>query len=299
MSYIATETCTTIYPAVIARAVASIDESPVFRDMPDGFFRIVVRIVKKINLKNLKAPIFASRSTLSDESDKSIETVHRAIRWLEDRSLFEREQKSRRGLRGSSSPLVPTDTLLAALLLTGAPIKEQNSEPKDLKQPISIKKEQSRFTRIDGFAIPTELAWLCEEKKLAASAVCGLMKQAKVFKKRLADVVHVAEKYIENMEGSGIFGYLSIMIRADKDYGHIWKNEQKIEENEAVKTRVVHKRMELAGRTFASQNGQQIVVVDKSGSGHLTIIRNGQEAIGLMDAAFLNAIDEGKLVAAC
>ncbi len=53
-------------------------------------------------------------------SGKSVETVHRVVRWLEERGLVEREQRARPELRGSSSPLVPTKQLLDALLLSEA-----------------------------------------------------------------------------------------------------------------------------------------------------------------------------------
>ena len=109
---------TVVYPSLISRACAALDESPVFKDVPDGYLRVILRIVKKINLKRLNSPILASRATLAEESGKSVETVHRVVRWLEERGLVEREQRARQALRGSSSPLVPTQQLLDALLLS-------------------------------------------------------------------------------------------------------------------------------------------------------------------------------------
>jgi hypothetical protein len=109
----------TSYPSAIARACAAIDETPAFRDLPDGYIRVVVRIVKKIRLCCLNSPIFASRGALAQESGKSLETVGRVVKWLEDRGLIHRAQKARAGLRGSTSPITPTTALLQALTLLG------------------------------------------------------------------------------------------------------------------------------------------------------------------------------------
>ena len=112
-----TDACTapspTIYPVAIQRACAALDESPVFRDLPDGYFRVVLRIIKKINLAQLAAPIVASRTTLARESGRSVEAVGRAIAWLEERKLITRAQKAQPGLRGSCAPITPTRRLLA------------------------------------------------------------------------------------------------------------------------------------------------------------------------------------------
>ena len=120
-----TEICT--YPSAIARACAALDESPVFRDLPDGYFRVVVRLIKKINLSRLFSPIVASRGTIAKESGKSIETVGRAVKWLEDHELVTREQRARAGLRGSSAPLVPTQKLIDALTLSQPPSQQQKA----------------------------------------------------------------------------------------------------------------------------------------------------------------------------
>ena len=123
-----TDICT--YPSAIARAIAALDESPVFRDLPDGYFRVVVRLIKKINLNRLFSPIVASRGTIAKESGKSVETVGRAVKWLEDKKLVTRNQKARAGLRGSSAPLIPTTKLIDALTL-----RQQNRPMEDSPAP--------------------------------------------------------------------------------------------------------------------------------------------------------------------
>ena len=123
-----------VYPGAIARACSVLDESPLFESMPDGYIRVVIRIIKKISLSRLSSPITASRETLAKESKKSLETVHRAVRWLETHEFIQRDQKARAGLRGSSSPIRPTQKLLDALLLT--------AEHMALQHPDRVRKSQ-------------------------------------------------------------------------------------------------------------------------------------------------------------
>lgn len=123
-----------VYPGAIARACSALDESPLFESMPDGYIRVVIRIIKKISLCRLSSPITASRETLAKESKKSLETVHRAVRWLETHEFIQRDQKARAGLRGSSSPIRPTQKLLDALLLT--------AEHMALQHPEKVRKSQ-------------------------------------------------------------------------------------------------------------------------------------------------------------
>lgn len=117
-----------VYPGAIARACSALDESPLFESMPDGYIRVVIRIIKKISLSRLSSPITASRETLARESKKSLETVHRAVRWLEAHEFIQRNQKARAGLRGSSSPIKPTQKLLDALLLTAEHMSLQHPD---------------------------------------------------------------------------------------------------------------------------------------------------------------------------
>ena len=139
-----TDACTapspTIYPVAIQRACAALDESPVFRDLPDGYFRVVLRLFMKINLAQLAAPFVASRTTLARESGRSVETVGRAIAWLEERKLITRAQKAQPGLRGSCAPITPTKRLLAALEFRGgtgvrSDMKPPNTGDTTPKQP--------------------------------------------------------------------------------------------------------------------------------------------------------------------
>ena len=108
------------YPYAIFRACSELPYQPAFSDMPDGYIRVVFRIIQKINLSKPTSEIFASRGTLAEESGKSLDSVHRVISWLEKKGFIQRERVARFGLRGSKSPLVPTLTFLQSLGLLGA-----------------------------------------------------------------------------------------------------------------------------------------------------------------------------------
>lgn len=121
----------TLYPSLINRACAILDELPEFQELPEGYLRVMLRIVKKINLAAPMSPIFAKRSTLAAESGRSIETVHRTLKWLETEGRIERKQKAYPGLRGSSSPIVPTMKFLRELLLDPENIARSYQECED------------------------------------------------------------------------------------------------------------------------------------------------------------------------
>lgn len=103
------------YPLSILIGCAALDEVDAFHNLPDGFWRVVTRLVKKISVATPFQAIFARRDTLAKESGKSVETVGRALRWLEEEGFITRQQKARRCLRGSESHLHPTPKLIGAL----------------------------------------------------------------------------------------------------------------------------------------------------------------------------------------
>lgn len=286
----------TIYPSGISRAVSAIDEIPVFKDLPDGFLRVIVRIIKKINLRAPKSPIVASRSTLAEESGKSVESVHRAVRWLEERGLIERDQKSRAGFRGSSSPLAPTHKLLEALLLT----PEAEAHIKKAKHvapasPAATSNTTTRdFVRIGGFTLPCDLAWIVQEGGLSASAVLLLMRIAKQSKQKLSDVVAATKQYLEPLKGRGLFSYLRKLLLKGQDF--TWKAAEQKDQHVAqqVQEHLTHKAQDMVGQKFQSRDGALQVEVDSAGM--LRETRNGMSVIRYFNEKFLEAIASRRLV---
>ena len=298
---------TVVYPSLISRACAALDESPAFKDVPDGYLRVILRIVKKINLKRLDSPILASRAKLAEESGKSIETVHRVIRWLEERGLVEREQRARPELRGSSSPLVPTKRLLDALLLseeTRAAVNESHpakgaktagGEMATAANNSSVRSAGpgGEFERVGKVRLPRDLAWLVKDKGMNCSGVLHLMKLAGQAKQRLSTVVAATRKYLKGLEGRELYAYLRALLGKGKDFGYRASEESRtsaeVEEREYLK----QKAHALAGRSFQNRDQSLIVTVDESGM--LIEVRNGQRAARHFCKAFVEAIEAGRL----
>ena len=281
----------TIYPAGISRAIASIDELPAFKDMPDGFFRVIVRIVKKINLRTPQKPIVASRSTLAQESGKSVETVHRAIKWLEEQGLIERAQKARMGLRGSSSPLQPTCKFLEALLLTS----EAEVQLKQAKHVAPATPNKTRdFTRVNGLSLPTDLVWIAQQGGISASAVLMLMRMAKESKQRLSDVVAATKQYLEPLKGRRLFSYLRKLLLKGQDFA-LQATEQKAQHIEnQLQEHLTHKAQDMVGQRFQNRDGSVHVEVDSSGM--LRETRKGISVMRMFTENFLDALASGRLI---
>jgi len=301
-----------VYPSAIARACSALDEAALFRDLPDGYFRVLIRIVKKINLARLLAPIVASRATLAKESGKSVETVHRVVKWLEERGLVQRSQKARAGLRGSSSPLVPTSTLLDALQLINAPASPADkarqgpnssltlpihgSEKKEAEAPLAntpLVRTASAFVQFDSMKLPADLAWLVKDQGLKASGVLDLMKRARLAQQRLSDVVLATRHYLTGLQGRALYAYLRALLGKGRDFAQkVQSNVGEIKEQEA-REHLRRKAQALAGRQFANRDASVHVLVDESGM--LLETRQGRMAARAMCQSFLDAIEAGRL----
>lgn len=284
----------TIYPSHIARACASLDESPQFKTMPDGYLRVLLRIIKKINLSSPFSPIFASRGTIAQESGKSIETVHRVVKWLEDSGMIEREQKARAGLRGSSSPLVPTRKMLDALLLSQAP-QERASAPAinpAIRSSTRAQQMRSAFVRVGKATLPSDIAWLSTRNGLAPTGVLKLMSLAKKAKQRLSVVVAATAQYLEGLSGRALYAYIKALLSKDKDYGYVAKQAESEAEVERDQDYLKEKAEALDGRSFSNKDGSIQITVQE---GVLMETRNGNRAVRMMCKSFLEALEAGRL----
>jgi hypothetical protein len=294
----------TVYPSMIARACSALDESPLFRDMPDGYLRVIFRIIKKINLIRLNSPILASRGTLACESGKSVETVHRVVKWLEDRGLIERAQKARAGLRGSSSPLIPTLKLLDALLLTDsshcgkpaavatAPRPTGNTPA---PAPACAADHGAQFETFGKLKLPCDLAWLVREQGLQGTGVLQLMKLAKQTSQRLSDVVGATRKYLEKLQGRRLYAYLRTLLSSNSDFGQRAQAASSEALAQQQQRYLQDKTAAFAGQTFQSRDARLVVTVDACGM--LLEERDGRRAARPMCQTFLDAIAAGRLIA--
>ena len=262
-----------------------------FKELPDGFLRVIVRIIKKINLRSPKNPVVASRNTLADESGKSVETVHRCIRWLEEHGLIERAQKARAGLRGSSSPLVPTHKLLEALMLT----PEAEAQLKKSKHVAPASPAPARdFVRVNGFTLPTDLAWIAQQGGISASAVLMLMRMAKQSKQKLSDVVAATKQYLEPLKGRSLFSYLRKLLLKGQDFSLQAKEHKAQHIEDQVQMHLTHKAQDMVGHKFQNRDGTMQVEVDASGM--LRETRNGTSVMRLFTENFLDALAAGRLI---
>lgn len=291
----------TVYPSMIARACSTLDESPLFRDMPDGYLRVIFRIIKKINLIRLNSPIVASRGTLAKESGKSVETVHRVVKWLEERGLVERIQTARAGLRGSSSPLIPTLKLLHALLLTDsshagkAPVVAPAQRPAPTPAPTTAADSRAQFVTLGKLKLPADLAWLVHNQGMQGTGVLQLMKLAKQAKQRLSDVVSATKQYLEPLQGRELYAYIRALLSSDKDFGQRAQEAASGALEQQQKSYLQEKTAAFAGRTFQSRDAKLLVTVDASGM--LMEEREGRRAARPMCQSFIEAIEAGRLVA--
>ncbi len=261
---------TVVYPSLISRACAALDESPVFKDVPDGYLRVILRIVKKINLKRLNSPILASRATLAKESGKSVETVHRVVRWLEERGLVEREQRARPELRGSSSPRAHKATPgrsaavekrhvqvwtkhtpnTGAKASTGKPSSVSNKSP----DRAANQETPFEFERVGKVRLPRDLAWLVKEQGMNCSGVLHLMKLAGQAKQRLSTVVVATRRYLEGLHGRELLRLPACPVGQRSGLSGFRATEEtrgvaETQEREYLK----QKAQDLVGRTFQNR----------------------------------------------
>ncbi len=319
------------YPLSILIGCAALDEVDAFHALPDGFWRVVTRLVKKISVSSPYQAIFARRDTLARESGKSVETVGRALRWLEDEGFITRQQKARPGLRGSEAHLHPTHKLINALGLgqkrncpapNPAPAVDlelsTEDAPSTVKNDASVSalqvhslltKKQSRETRastshktrtatvVDGKVIPNELVWMAKERGLAATGVLRLMKLATKAGHRLSDIVALCNASLAPLQGKALFAYVRKLISQNKDYSGMLRKQvddaQAAHAKQLEQSLVVIKSQEWRGHRFISRDHQRIWVVTGSG---FVMREDGQgHAACRMDIGFVEAVMEGKL----
>lgn len=278
----------TVYPSSIARAISAVDEIPVFKELPDSFIRIVVRLIKKIDVRNPRKPIVASRSTLATESGRSVESVQRCIRWLEQKGLIEREQKARAGLRGSSSPITPTQALLDALLLSPE-AKQMIGDAKYLA-PARPKAKKREFIRIKGHSVPAELAWMCIEGDMAPTLLFKLMGIGKATKNRLSDVVMASKDYLAGLKGKHLYSYIRKLLVKGTSYqerAQAAREELKADEK-------AQKAESLIGKAFKSIKTGAVYVLQAVNAA--MVYKNGSRSFEMIEDRFYDAIEAGNLI---
>lgn len=281
-----------VFPSRINRACTILFDAPEFRDLPDSYIRVVLAIIKKVNLSNLRAAIVASRATLAGEAGRSIETVQRALRWLESRGFIEREQKAHAGFRGSSSPVRPTQKFIKCLLLDQVtPEKGARQEPAG----VQAKSPTNPMKRIGRFLLPANLVWLHDTGGLAPTAILKLMGLAKLKGQKLSNIVKYAMHHISHLRGRELYAYLCALAKKDKDYGYMVETHQQKLAEQSTREHIRTKAAELEGRTFRDRvHGTAAQVI----SGMLYLHDSQGRSIGAkpLCSAFLEDLYAGRWV---
>lgn len=320
------------YPMSILRGCASIDEGDAFKDLPDGFIRVVMRLVKKIDVMTPDKAIFARRETLAREAGKSCETVGRALRWLEEQGFISRKQVTRKGLKGSDAHIRPTPKMIEALgfchrktnskaetpptnshlepavnndgsisALQKHSINKQSDEPvvQKLSTNVDPVRPVKKTVKVQGRSLPVDLAWLVTEGQLKATGVLRLMTLAKQSGKLLSDVVTVSKCYLQKLAGNDLFAYVRSLLKQDKDFKRIIENETNEAEDRFLKTQrkelIARKAQEWVGRRFREKQGVRVYLVEKGGN--LAVSENGKSiGVNWVNGDFVDAVQEGRLL---
>ena len=292
-------------PYSVTRACSELPFNEHFSDLPDSHLRVVFKIVQKISVSSPFRPIFASRGTLAKEAGKSLDSVSRALSWLEEHGFIERERKARAGLRGSTSPIKPTQAFLQALLFvdeTGAPHQkaraadEVRAPSTSAMLPPSAPQTNPRgvFSKVNGALIPVELTWLVS-RGVSAFGVLRLMRLARDSKQYLSHVVEASRKYLDKLHSRQLFAYLQKIIKSGQDFKEIVEKSSNTERDAREQEYVRNKAVDLEGRTFRS-NTKTYRVED----GAVRVFDTSNKHLGMrpVDRSFLELISTGKLVGA-
>lgn len=305
-----------IYPVAIQRAVSLLDEIDMFRAVPDGFWPVLVRLVKKINVSRPSSPITARRETLASEVGKSVETVNRALKYFESKGIICREKKAARDLRGSHSPIVFAKHAIHELII--APASRGKAASPCVKTDTSISKEvhslknqsietcdqlptgespkQSQKVRFGTKTVPADLVWLVTSRKLEAGMVCMLMGWAKKAGKRLSDLVAVCRPNLQGLEGKSLIAYVRKLLTQDKDWAWLNKEQtdtvQIVAKQERDKALLARKIEEWHGRKFVAKDGR---VFQIEHNGFYTVFDGRVSRTGRVDIAMVEAVTEGRL----
>lgn len=299
------------FPYAITKACTTLHHAPDFSALPDGFLRIVIRIVQKINLSKPFSSIFASRSTLAEESGKSLDSVHRAVKWLEDNGFIERQRKAKPGQRGSTSALNPTGKFLESLGILDSDVQSGRSPTTDSSPASGFKRsnkpnpaggspgnasrgQNGDFVRVGSVSLPRDLVWLCSSG-LSTFGVLSLMRAARKANQKLSDIANYAKKYLADLGPRQTYAYLSKLVASGKDFAFLTKKDEISKEQEEKANYLQIKLAEMDGLRFKSKKTGATFYVDQGivrelASGGVTVVHQFSQA-------FVDAVHEGKLVA--
>lgn len=268
--------------------------------------------------------IFMKKVTIAQRLRLSEATVYRCLAALERVGLIEREDQrptaytlkvlGRIRLSGkaicnlglaSDQPSCEMSALervsgaldrVPATLQPGlAPVRDVNLPP----QQSSSKKQSPgarAFIRVQGKAVPSELAWLVTQNNLSLSGLFHLMKRAKLAGHRLSDVVQVVQETLSKLSGRELFAYLVALLAKGTDFTFVARQRTKevqtareAAQNEAARlSRIAELVTALRGVSVVRNDGTALSVDELS---VLVIRRDGTSSSATHQRA-LDSLEE-------
>lgn len=190
--------------------------------------------------------IFMKKVTIAQRLRLSEATVYRCLAALERVGLIEREDQrltaytlkvlgrirlsgqairdlglaSDQPSREISAMERAPDRVPATLQPDLAPARDVNLPP----QQSSSKKQSPGarpFIRVQGKAVPSDLAWLVMQNGLALTGLFALMKRAKAVGHRLSNVIAVVSDALIPLKGRELFAYIQALLSKTVDYAFV------------------------------------------------------------------------------
>ncbi|CAM3480753.1 MULTISPECIES: helix-turn-helix domain-containing protein [Cupriavidus] len=272
-------------PERILRAIALVYESDGLRTLHITNRQVLATLVRfALNQKDPSALAFIKKATIAQHLGMSEATVYRALGALEDAGLIKRERQRRTraqlevvGRIGFSSKLLRCIgiTSLQVQSTIHVPTRSDESGASTCLAPVngvnktmqsSTKKHPGpgSFLRIDGRAVPMDLAPLVRDQALKMSALFLLMKLARTTGHRLSDVVSAAGNALRPLRGRELFAYLKSLLEMPVDYGHIVRTRKLREDaGRAAEARATRERQQIA-ELVARYRGKRVSAPDGS-----------------------------------
>ncbi|MFJ4291217.1 helix-turn-helix domain-containing protein [Cupriavidus sp. NPDC089707] len=270
-------------PERILRAIALVYESDGLRTLHITSRQVLATLVRfALNQKDPSALAFIKKATIGQHLGISEATVYRALGTLEHAGLIERERQRRTmaqlevvGRIRFSAKLLRCIGIACRDLRSTVPARSDESRASTGLAPVSgvNKNKQSStkkhpgpgsFLRIDGRAVPMDLAPLVRDQALKTSALFLLMRLARTAGHRLSDVVAAAGNALRPLQGRELFAYLKSLLDKPTDYGHVVRTcKAREDEERAAEARATQERQQIA-ELVAKYQGKRVSAPDGS-----------------------------------
>ncbi|AEI83201.1 replication initiation protein RepA (plasmid) [Cupriavidus necator N-1] len=288
-------------PERILRAIALVYESDGLRTLHITNRQVLATLVRfALNQKDPSALAFIKKATIAQHLGISEATVYRALGALENAGLIERERQRRTraqlevvGRIGFSAKLLRCIGIASPQFQSTVHVPARSDESRTsacLASVSGVNKTMQSSTkkhpgsgsslRIDGRAVPMDLAPLVRDQSLKMSALFLLMRLARTAGHRLSDVVSAAGNALGPLRGRELFAYLKSLLERPVDYGHVVRTRKLREDDErAAEARATQERQQIAelveryrGKRVSAPDGStyevdsaSIVITDANG----------------------------------